>query len=66
MRVTINLNKEESAALYTLADMEYRDPHGQILFIVRTELTRLGLIPPREMRPTDQETTPPGATITEV
>lgn len=43
-RITIILNDEEKKALRALADGELRDPRDQVVFIIRTELKRLGMI----------------------
>ena len=43
-RLVIFLKEQESSALCTLAESEYRDPQAQAAIIIREELVRRGLL----------------------
>ena len=44
-RITINLEREERAALMQLAERERRDPRSQAAWLIRQQLEQLGLLP---------------------
>lgn len=51
MRITVDLDGNEGAALVKLAQRERRHPRAQAAIVIRYELERLGLLKEADSRP---------------
>jgi len=55
IKLIVPLDREERQALLNLAENEKRDPRLQAALIIRRELEKRKLLPPRNLKPTTEE-----------